>query len=75
MSGVKASFVAWPEGTAKESVPQPIRLTLEAPGGMFPRADDPEMVEILTTFGRGISRLVKKRTGVELQWGMEGKSA
>ena len=70
---VKASLVGWPKGVPKESVAEPIRLTIEAPGAMFDREDDEEMAEVLVGFGRALSKLVKQRTGIELQWGMEGR--
>lgn len=70
---VQVSLVAWPEGQRKEDVAQPIRLTLEAPPEMFPSPDDPEMVEVLAALGKGIAQLVKRRTGIALEWGMEGR--
>jgi hypothetical protein len=70
---VSASLVAWPKGQRKEDVVQPIRLTIEAPPEMFPSSDDPEMVALLVSFSRGLGKLVNRRTGISLRWGMEGR--
>lgn len=72
---VRIELIGWPKGVEKNSVLEKLHLTFEGPGAMFPKPDDEEMTEVFCNLMREFNRIVKDRTGVDLQWETDAAGA
>lgn len=64
-------LTGWPKGTERETVAQPLRLTLDIPSGMLENPDHDALAKVLADLRIGLHHYVKRESGTVLQWHIE----